>query len=154
MKIFFLFSVFFFVVFCNSYWLKCDMIQQGLRLEDGQGFLTLRVSYGIRSHAGGGLKWPSSPDSEVFSAFSEANPLTEQNITDLYNLSPGENKKTVIVRPASSVVFSLYLHKWLLKDSCVSATSASRSIHLCSVEKSLLFRAQPTLKRVAFLLVN
>lgn len=89
-----------------------------------------------------------------FSAFSEANPLTEQNITDLYNLSPGENKKTVIVRPASSVVFSLYLHKWLLKDSCVSATSASRSIHLCSVEKPLLFRAQPTLKQVAFLLVN
>lgn len=41
----------------------------------------------------------------------EANPLTVQNITDLYNLSPGENNKTVIVRPASSVVFFLCISR-------------------------------------------
>lgn len=35
------------------------MIQQGLRLEDGEGFLNIRVSYGIWSHAGEGLRSPS-----------------------------------------------------------------------------------------------
>lgn len=85
----------------------------------------------------------------------EANPLTVQNIADLYNLSPGGNNKTVIVRPASSVVFFFVSPEMALKDSCVSSTSASWSIHLCSVEKPLLFRAQPTFKQVAFfLLVN
>lgn len=88
------------------------MIQQGLRLEDEKGFLTIRVSYGIWSQAGEGLRLPSLL-TQRFLARSEANPLTVQNITDLYNLSPVENNKMVIVRPASSVVFSLYLHKWL-----------------------------------------
>lgn len=86
------------------------MIQQGLRLEDGKGFLTIRVYYGVWSHAEEGLRWPSL-QTQRFLACSEANPV--QNITDFYNLSPGENNKMVIVRPASSVVFSLYLHKWL-----------------------------------------
>lgn len=112
MKIFFfIFCIFKF--FLYLYWLKCDMIQQGLCLEDGQGSLTIQVSCGARcNHTREGLRLPS-PQLKRFLACSEANPLTVQNITVLYNLSPGEINKMVIVRPASSVVFSFYLQKWL-----------------------------------------
>lgn len=39
----------------------------------------------------------------------------------------------MIVRPASSVVFFFVSPEMALKDGCASATSASGSVHLCSV---------------------
>lgn len=76
MKIFFVSFLFFCFcfsfLFLNSYWLECVMIQQGLCLEDGKGFLTIWVSYGIRSHAGEGLGSPLAPDSRGFWLCSEA----------------------------------------------------------------------------------
>lgn len=123
------------------------MIQQDLRLEDGQGFLTIRVSHSVWSQAGGGLR---SPDSEVFLAFNEADSFDCTKYPRLVLIVPGGIKKMVIVRPASSVVFSLYFHKWLLKDSCVSATSASWSIHLCSVENLYLSVHSLHLRKLPF----
>lgn len=99
----FFFSIFFFLLFFLLLILaevRYDTARSSS--EDGKGFLTIRVSFGIWSHAGGS---PLVALSLFLLARSEANPLTVQNITDLYNLSPGENNKMVIVRPASSVVF-------------------------------------------------
>lgn len=139
------------------------MIQQGLCREDGKGFLTnpslLRHTEPRQEKASGRpfswlRGWFFFVVVVVWLACSEANPFTVQNITGLYNLSPGDKNKMVIVRPASSVVFSLYLHKMALKDSCVSATSASWSIRLCSVEKTFALRIRRALKHAVFLLVN
>lgn len=60
-------------------------------IEDGKGFLTIRVSCGMLSHSGERPGDASSPDSEVL-ACSEVNALTVQKkITDLCNSSPSEN---------------------------------------------------------------
>lgn len=87
-----------------SFWLKWNMIQQGLCLEDGQGFL---ISQSLSQKKASGL--PLSSIRAFVSLWSQ----TFINITDLCHLSPGKNNKMVIVKPASSVVFSMDLQKWL-----------------------------------------
>lgn len=71
------------------------MIQQGPCLGDGQGFLTIRVSFCSRAKLGGPGLGP------YLSGCSAAKPLPVQSIAELRIC---KDTKRMIVRPASSLV--------------------------------------------------
>lgn len=81
----------------------------GYSVTDGKGILAIQRSFGI---CGSSLRAKTICSRQCLF-------WTVQNVTIVvgcvffFLLSPGENTKMVIVRPASSVVSSLNLHKWL-----------------------------------------